>query len=46
MNTAVFDKPLTYEQERGKPMPSKNHAIVQTNLAIEFARKQGIPCFE
>ena len=35
---AINDRPLTYEEERGKPMPSKNHAAVQTNLAIEFSR--------
>ena len=38
MKTAVLETPQTYEQERGKPMPSKNHAIVQTNLAIELAK--------
>lgn len=27
---------LTYEQERDKPMPSKNHAIVQGNLVGLF----------
>jgi Uma2 family endonuclease len=38
MSTAVLESPLTYERERGKPLPSENHAIVQTNLAIEFAK--------
>jgi hypothetical protein len=28
---AVLPEELTYEQERGKPMPSKNHAIIQMN---------------
>lgn len=28
-----------YEIERNKPMPSKNHAIVQTNLVVQFAIK-------
>lgn len=27
-----------YELERGKPMPSKNHAIVQTNLILALSR--------
>ena len=27
-----------YEQERNKPMPSKNHAIVQTNLIAELSQ--------
>src|SRR2546428_1341296 len=38
MNTPVLDSPQTYEQERGKPMPSKNHGIVQTNITVEFAK--------
>ncbi|MBI4662636.1 MAG: Uma2 family endonuclease [Verrucomicrobia bacterium] len=38
MKTAVLETPQTYEEERGKPMPSKNHGIVQSNLVIEFAR--------
>lgn len=37
MNTAVLEQAQTYEQERGKPMPSENHAIVQMNLGIELA---------
>ncbi len=28
-----------YEIERNKPMPSKNHAIIQTNIIIQFAIK-------
>ncbi len=28
----------SYEQQRGKPIPSKNHGIVQTNLAIELGK--------
>lgn len=27
-----------YELERGKPMPSKNHAIVQTNLILALSK--------
>src|SRR5437870_11520975 len=33
-----LDKPLTYEEERGKPMPSRNHAGIQVNLIVEFAK--------
>src|SRR6185503_12839401 len=40
MSTAAADKPLAYEEERGKPMPSTNHAVVQTNLIVEFARNR------
>lgn len=32
---------LTYEQERGKPMPSKNHAIIQSRLVSYFDRAYG-----
>ncbi len=32
------ERPLTYEEERGKPMPSKNHAIIEMNLGMEFAK--------
>jgi Uma2 family endonuclease len=40
METAVIDNVGSYERERGKPMPSRNHAIVQMNLGIEFARNK------
>ncbi|PWU13092.1 MAG: Uma2 family endonuclease [Verrucomicrobia bacterium] len=40
MNTAVVENRGTYERERGKPTPSKNHAITQTNLSIEFAKNK------
>ena len=40
MATEILDKPLSYEEERGKPMPSFNHAAVQTNLIAEFARQR------
>jgi len=33
-----LDKPLTYEEERGKPMPSRNHAGIQVNLIVEFSK--------
>lgn len=43
MGNAAFDEealeaPLTYEEERGKPMPSRNHGIIQTNLVGEFLK--------
>jgi Uma2 family endonuclease len=38
MNAVVLGSAQAYEQERGKPMPSENHAIVQTNLAIELSK--------
>jgi Uma2 family endonuclease len=40
METAVIENLTSYEQERGKPMPSRNHAIVQMNLGIEFAKNR------
>lgn len=36
--SAAEARPLTYEEERGKPMPSDNHAFIQTNLAGEFLK--------
>lgn len=35
METLVLE-PSTYELERGKPMPSKNHSIVQANTIFEL----------
>ena len=40
MSTETIDKPLTYEEERGKPTPSLNHGIVQMNLGAEFMRNR------
>ena len=40
METEILDKPLTYEEERGKPMPGFNHAAIQVNLITEFARNR------
>ena len=34
----LAERPLTYEEERGKPMPSRNHAVVQMRLGIELAK--------
>ena len=40
MSTVTVEPPppLTYEEERGKPMPSVNHSIIQMNLGLEFAK--------
>ena len=38
MSTATIDKPLTYEVERGKPIPSTNHSAIQMNLGADFMR--------
>ena len=40
MSIVTVGKPLSYEEERGKPMPSRNHSAVQTNLISEFARQR------
>ncbi|MBI2949010.1 MAG: Uma2 family endonuclease, partial [Verrucomicrobia bacterium] len=40
MQTDVLEKPLSYEEERGKPMPSFNHGAIQANLIVEFARQR------
>lgn len=34
----IVTPPLTYEEERGKPMPSNNHGAIQMNLGVEFAK--------
>ncbi len=41
MSTATVEQPLTYEEERGKPMPSQNHGAVQFKLCVEFGRHPG-----
>ncbi|MCY7349421.1 MAG: Uma2 family endonuclease [Cytophagaceae bacterium] len=33
---AVIEQLSDYERERGKPMPTLNHAYVQTNLLVEL----------
>ncbi len=39
MNTSILQEtPLSYEEERGKPMPSFHHGAVQLNLGIELAK--------
>src|SRR5438093_283325 len=40
MSSATMDKPLSYEEERGKPMPSFNHGAIQMNLGGEFMRQR------
>ena len=40
MSSAALDKPLSYEEERGKPKPSFNHGAIQANLISEFARQR------
>ncbi len=37
--TIATETKSAYEIERNKPMPSKNHAIVQTNLVVQLAIK-------
>lgn len=44
MSTATVEQPLTYEEERGKPIPSRNHSVAQTNLIAEFARDRDFRC--
>jgi Uma2 family endonuclease len=39
MHPDVLEEPLTYEQERGKPMPSRNHAAAQMNIGVEFCKQ-------
>lgn len=36
MSGPAIERPLSYEEERGKPMPSSNHSWVQANLILEF----------
>jgi Uma2 family endonuclease len=40
MSTALLEPPapLSYEEERGKPLPSFHHGIVQMNLGMELAK--------
>src|SRR5437773_11458474 len=40
MPLEIQPRPLSYEEERGKPMPSRNHGRVQTNLIVEFFQQQ------
>ena len=38
MSTLLEIPEPSYEEERGKPMPSKNHSIVQVRLILEFSK--------
>lgn len=38
MNPHTLERPLSYEEERGKPMPSRNHGSVQAKLIIDFSK--------
>src|SRR5262245_3429476 len=40
MSNATIATRVSYEEERGKPMPSSNHAWVQANLIVEFAKSR------
>ena len=38
MSTAADEKALTYEQERGKPLPTFIHGAVEVSLGVELAK--------
>lgn len=38
MSTLFADPKTSYEEERGKPLPSLNHSIVQVRLILEFSK--------
>ena len=40
MSTETLDRPVTYEEERGKPMPSANHRAIQASLIGEFIKQR------
>jgi Uma2 family endonuclease len=40
MNPATLEQPQTYEGERGKPTPSRNHSAAQFNLSVELAKNR------
>jgi Uma2 family endonuclease len=40
MALEVQPRPISYEEERGKPRPSRDHGRVQTNLIVEFFQQQ------
>jgi Uma2 family endonuclease len=45
MKVESLERPLTYEEERGKPMPSRNHAAAQTNLLGEFLKNPNVSVY-
>jgi Uma2 family endonuclease len=40
VSVETFQKPLSYEEQRGKPVPSYNHGAVQVSLGAELARNR------
>jgi hypothetical protein len=40
MKVEALERPLTYEEERGKPLPSYNHGVAQANLIGEFLKRR------
>jgi Uma2 family endonuclease len=40
MSLEALERPLTYEEERGKPIPSYNHGVAQANLIGEFLQNR------
>jgi len=38
--TALVEREISYQEERGKPMPSLNHGIVQMNLGAQFLKSR------
>lgn len=46
MSTAILEDSalLSYEEERGKAIPSFHHGIVQANLIVEFAKRSDYRC--
>ena len=45
MPADIQARPLTYQEERGKPSPSRNHGRVQTSLTGEFLREHAALCW-
>ena len=41
MSALVQEIPSEYEIERGKPLPSFNHGIIQANLGEQFMKNEG-----
>ncbi len=41
MNAELLaERPLTFEEQRGKPRPGNNHAAIEINLGAEFLRQR------
>ena len=41
MSALVLEITSEYEIERGKPLPSFNHGIIQANLGAQFMKNEG-----